>query len=85
MGATIVIESTLLLIGIAIYVRATHAKDRAGEYGFWAFVVFLAVAYAANILSPPPPNVRMLAYGALLAWLFPFWAAWFDRHRTADV
>ena len=84
-AATIIIESALFLIGVWIYAAATRSKDKTGTYVFWAFVTFLAVAYAANIVSPPPPNVRMLALVALLTWLFPFWAGWFDRHRRADV
>jgi len=41
--------------------------------------------YILSAGGTPPPNVRFLAYGTLVTWLFPFWAAWFDRHREVTV
>jgi hypothetical protein len=41
----------------------------------------LALAYAANVLGPPPPSWQAVAWVGLASWLFPFWAEWFDRHR----
>jgi len=80
-AATIVIESLLFAVGIALYVRATRPRDRIGSLGFASFVVFLALVYIANIISPPPPNATAVAWAALAEWLFPFWASWFDAHR----
>ena len=47
----------------------------------WALVIFVAIVYAANITSPPPPNPRMIGYAGLAAWLFVPWGYWIDRHR----
>jgi len=47
----------------------------------WSFILFLAVVYVGNLTGPPPPDVKAVAWVTLLTWLFPFWAAWFDRHR----
>ena len=47
----------------------------------WGFVAFLAIIYAASITGPPPPSVAAIEWVSLAMWLFPFWAAWFDRHR----
>ena len=81
-GATIIIETGMFAAGIALYLRATRARDRTGQYALWALVALLLVLYAANVLAPPPQDVRGLAWGALAGWLLPLWAAWVDRHRS---
>ena len=78
---TVVIEVALYVIGIAIYLRATRSCDRIGSIALWAFVIFLGLIYAASLFGPPPGNTRDIAWVTLSMWLFPFWAAWFDRHR----
>lgn len=78
---TLIVESVMFAAGIWIYVRTTRAKDRVGSIAFWAFVAFLVVTYIATSFGPPPPSVSVMAITAMLAWLFPFWAGWFDRHR----
>ena len=45
------------------------------------YVAVLALIYVANAVGPPPPDTRALAILAVGMWLFPFWAAWVDRHR----
>jgi len=83
--ATLAIESAMFAIGILIYRDTTKPRDRIGSIAFWAFVITLAAIYIANASGTPPPNVRVLEYMALSGWLLPFWAAWFDRHREANV
>jgi len=83
--ATIGIESAIFAIGILIYRDTTKPRDRIGSIAFWVFVAFLAAMYVLSAAGTPPPNVRVLAYGTLVTWLFPLWAAWFDRHREASV
>jgi membrane-bound metal-dependent hydrolase YbcI (DUF457 family) len=80
-GGTIVTESILYMIGVALYLRATKARDGAGSIGAWSLILFLAVAYVASIVGGAPPSVTAMAAVALVMWLIPFWAAWFDRHR----
>jgi membrane-bound metal-dependent hydrolase YbcI (DUF457 family) len=80
-AGTIAIESILFATGVAIYLRATKPRDRAGRIGPWTLIVFLVTAYAASIFGDPPPSVNAVASVMLLTWLIPFWAAWFDRHR----
>lgn len=82
-AATIIIESLLFVIGVAIYLRATKARDRAGSIGPWSLIILLALAYPASIVGGAPPSVPAMASGTLIMWLIPFWAAWFDRHRDA--
>lgn len=79
--ATFVLEGALFAVGVWIYLRTTRAADKAGLYGFGAFVTVLLVLYLSAVLGPPPPNETALAWVALSAWLFVPWVAWFDRHR----
>ena len=80
-AVTIAIELALLALGIFLYLRQTRAKDRIGNYGFWAFILFLLAAYGGAAFGPPPPSVKKLALVTLLTWLFIPWAWSFDRHR----
>lgn len=80
---TVSVEYLLFAMGIAIYLRTTRAKDRTGNLALWSLLGLLAVLYAASMVGPPPPNVRVLAYSALGIWLTVPWAAWADRHRRA--
>jgi len=80
-GATIAVEALSFAAGLAIYARATRAKDRAGIWGFWGFVAFLVLAYASSLAGGPPPNAQVVAASALVGWLLIPWIAWFDRHR----
>jgi hypothetical protein len=84
--ATIAVEMAMYLVGMWVYWSSTRAKDRIGEWAFWAFVMVLMVFYAYNVVAPPPPNVRTLAVAAILfGWLLVIWAWWFDRHRTTTA
>jgi hypothetical protein len=78
---TIIVESLLFIAGVVLYSKATRSKDKIGLFSFWAFVGTLILIYISNILSPPPPSSDAIAYVALLVWIFPIWASWFDSHR----
>lgn len=80
---TISVEYVLFAVGIALYLRATRARDAKGEWAFWSFVVLLGVLYPASLFGPPPPSVQVLAVSALAIWLIVPWAAWADRHRQS--
>ena len=80
--ATIVVEVAMFAAGLALYLRATKARDRAGSIALWSLVVFLAVVYVANLTSPPPPDARTIGFAGLAQWLFVPWGVWIDRHRT---
>src|SRR6185436_561165 len=64
-AATIVVEATLFVVGVAIYLRSTRARDRVGTIALWAFVALLLLAYASSIASPPPSDYRVIAWVAL--------------------
>lgn len=82
---TIAVELALLAAGMAIYAFRTKAKDKIGEFGFWAFVLVIVALYGAVVFGPPPPTVNKVAIGALFTWLFVPWAWWFDSHREPRV
>ena len=78
---TIVVEVSIFLVTLAMYLRMTRARDRTGSIALWTLVAFLAVVYAANLASPPPPDANAIGWVGLAQWLFVPWGAWIDRHR----
>jgi hypothetical protein len=82
LAATLIVEFVLFVAGIALYLRATHARDRLGRILPWTFIVTLAVLYLGAVFGPPPPSVGALAATGLAGWLFVAWAYWIDRHRV---
>jgi membrane-bound metal-dependent hydrolase YbcI (DUF457 family) len=83
--ATMVIELTLFAIGVGIYIASTCARDRVGRFRLLTLVAFLLVLYAASTLSPPPPSVTALAWGAMIGWPLTLWPWWVDRHRDVAI
>ena len=81
-AGTVAVEGLLLVAGVWVYAAMTRPRDRTGRYAFWSFIALLVVLYVSSLLGPPPPSVTAMAVVGLSAWLFVFWAAWFDRHRT---
>jgi len=83
---TIVVEGTLFVVGVLLYVRSTRPKDKVGRYGLVGLVALLAVAYAANVSGgAPPPSVTALAVTSLAGGLLTVaWAYWVDRHRRTS-
>ncbi len=77
---TLLSEFALYGLGVFIYARTTTARDRTGTVVLWVLVVFLPVAYLAALFGPPP-TASAVGYSALLLWLIPPVAYYFDRHR----
>jgi len=80
--ATLIVELFLFAAGIALYRRATVARDRLGSVGLWSLVVFLGLVYLASVFGPPPPDARTVAWPAMAMWLLVLWGYWVDRHRS---
>ena len=80
---TILVESLIFIVGARLYARATHPRDRTGALAFRSFIALLFFVYLLNILGPPPPSEKAVAFSALGMWLFVVWAYWLDRHRLA--
>jgi len=79
--AAIIVEAILFLAGVTAYATVTQARDRIGRYGLVALAAFLVLLYVASIVGPPPPNVTVLAWTALVGWPLILWPWWVDRHR----
>lgn len=78
--ATVIVEFALLAAGVAIYRGAVRLQDRAHRYALWSLLTLLCLLYIGSIFGPPPPDMRTLAFSALVMWLTVPWAAWADRH-----
>jgi membrane-bound metal-dependent hydrolase YbcI (DUF457 family) len=80
-AGTLVVEGLMFAAGIAMYLRATRARDRTGTIIFWVLIAFLIMAYLGAAFGPPPPDLRALEWTALSGWLLVAWGYWIDRHR----
>ncbi len=80
--ATLIIETTLFVAGVWIYVKNTRPSNKIGNYGFWGLIAFLAIISVSNVAGPPPPNVNAIAWAGHLQWLIVIWGYWVDRHRS---
>ncbi len=78
----ILLEMTIFFTGLLFYMKSTKAKNKAGRYGFWTMIIFLLVIYVSNLMGPPPPNVKAIAWAGELQWLFIIWAFWVDKNRV---
>ena len=80
-AATVIVECTMFLIAIIIYLRTTRV-DRTGFFAFWAFILLVVFIYAGNITGTPPSSVRALAWFGMSQWIIIPWCYWIDRHRA---
>jgi hypothetical protein len=83
LAATLLVELTLLIVGLGLYLRVTTAHDRIGSLGLWGLVALLLLINLANVFGPPPPNSSAIAWAGHLQWLLVAGAFWIDRHRVA--
>jgi len=82
-AGTVIVESALLIAGVAIYTRATRARDAIGRWGLWGLVALLAASYYSSLFTPTPTDIRALAVGGIFFELvFVAVAWWVDRHRA---
>jgi hypothetical protein len=81
--ATLLVEVSMFIAGVALYVWRTRALDRIGRWGLWALLVFLAAAYVGAAFGPPPPSVEAIAWAGLTGGAVTgFLGYWIDRHRA---
>jgi membrane-bound metal-dependent hydrolase YbcI (DUF457 family) len=85
MAGTVVVEGSLWVVGLALYLRYTRPVDRIGRWSFWLYVAVMTALYGSSLFGPPPADMRPVAFVNLLTVLFLIWPAWFDRHRAARV
>jgi len=82
--ATLVVELLLFGAGVWLYARFTRPRDAIGRWSFIGLVVFLLVAYVANVASGPPPSVTAIyVVGLVGGFALITWSWWADRHRRS--
>ena len=82
-AATILVEGGLFAGAIWLYVRSTTARDAVGRWALVGLVALTGTVWVTQPWSPPPPNESALAWGGLVMFLLPAWAAWVESHRSA--
>ena len=85
MSGTLIVEGALFMVAIAAYSRTFPARDRTGRWAFVGLVAFTSLIWVSGPFSPPPPNASIVGTVAFAMWVFPFWAAWIERHRKVPV
>jgi len=80
--ATLLVEGALLVVAVALYVRATEPRDAIGRWALVGLLAFAAPIWMIGPFSPPPPSAEAVRNVAFSLWLFPLWAAWIERHRS---
>lgn len=83
-SATVIAEIGLFLLGLAMYLTRTKARDRTGTVALWSFVILLLVVWAGIVLGPPPPSINAIRISGFSLWLAVAWAYWIDRHGTSS-
>ena len=76
------LELGMYVVGVALYITGTRARDALGRWGLWSLVATLALLHVVNLASPPPPGPQVVAWADLIAIVFLVWAVWADRHRA---
>jgi hypothetical protein len=81
-AATVIVESVMLIAGVAIYARVTRARDGIGRWGLVGLVALLAGSYGSTLFTPAPTDMRAVAIGGIIfEGVFVLMAWWVDRHR----
>jgi hypothetical protein len=81
-AGTLLIEGSLLAVGVWLYLASSSARDRTGRWALVALVAVTVLVWATQPWSPAPPNATAVACGALILWVLPPWARWIETHRT---
>lgn len=82
--ATLIVETAMYLIAIAIYVKATRPRDKTGTWSLVTFLATLFMIYLGNIFGPPPPSAEFIGYMAPAILALFAWPYWIDRHRVTQ-
>jgi membrane-bound metal-dependent hydrolase YbcI (DUF457 family) len=82
-AATVLIEGSLFIAGVILYLKSTAAKNKTGTIAFWSMIALLSLLYTGFIFGPPPPSGNSMAYVGLAQWGFAPWAFWIDHNRRS--
>lgn len=79
---TVLVECTMLFLGVASYVKTTAARDASGSYGLGLFVTFLLAIYALSIGLRAEHDSRTIGWLGVASISLFAWVHGFDRHRV---
>ena len=83
--ATIVLEITLLVGALVLYLRSTTAVNAMGKYAMIIFIIMMVGLYIIIVNMPFDPKETILAAslsGLIIFTIFTTIAFWLDRYRT---
>ena len=81
---TILVEASLLVGGLWLYLGTSSARDRTGTGALMALVGLTGMIWVTQPWAPLPGSATAVAAGGLILWLLPPWAAWIERHRRSE-
>jgi hypothetical protein len=79
---TMAVEGSALIVGLAVYLGVTSARDRTGVMALLGLVALTTLIWVSQPWAPPPPSAQAVAWGAFASFLLPPWAHWIERHRS---
>lgn len=81
---TLITEIGFLFAGFWLYMSGTRAKTKAGNWGWWLFVLLLTLMWAFSIFGPPPPSIvgAVVVPGMILFIVIFLVAAWLEKKRV---
>ncbi|WP_431210380.1 alcohol dehydrogenase catalytic domain-containing protein [Puia sp. P3] len=63
-GLTALAECLFFTIGLVLYLRSTHAKDRQGKWSLWLLVSLLVINQLAGVFFPLPTSAHAIGWAA---------------------
>ena len=81
---TILVEASLLVGGLWLYLGTSSARDRTGTGALIALVGLTGMIWVTQPWAPLPGSATAVAAAGLILWLLPPWAAWIERHRRSE-
>ncbi len=77
--ATLLVEGTMWVAAIIVYLRTVRLGSRSARVAFWSLVVVTTAMWAASPWSAPPPSTEALGWFSLIGWIIVPWAALADQ------
>ena len=83
LAITLIIETTIFLIGAYIYAASTKPRNKIGKWGFWTLIILLLLSYFANTFNEKPPASIMILFfsSIVVTGLVIGLSYWVDRNR----
>ena len=78
----LLVEGSIWIAGIIVYLQTTRSKGLAGNLALWTFIVIFTALWLLSFNGAPPPSLHILVFVDL--FLFPIiigWMYWVDHLR----